>query len=126
MTNQPHAGWWLYFWLLVVSNVASIFLDPPDPEDWMLLLLSGIGLLGLWGYLQERALGHRLFWVAFFGLGVLSIAYYLTQPFLLDPAWRGVVLGGAVVGLVVSAPLLVALWRYAFRSPGIWGSAHAV
>ncbi|KAF1716503.1 hypothetical protein CSC74_11845 [Pseudoxanthomonas yeongjuensis] len=125
MTTEPGAGWWLYFWILALSNVVSIFLDPPDLADWILLIFSGIALAGLWGYLRNQAIGNRLFWAAFFGVSVLVTAYCLVRPFFLNPEFRGLVLGAALIGLALSAPLLLALWRYAFRSSNLWDSSRA-
>ena len=118
--SKKQSAWWYYFWLVVLSNVASIFLDPPDLEGWAHLLLSGVALLGLWGYLRDRALGHHVFWGAFICISLSVVVYYLVRALFLGSELRTIAIGGAVIGLTLGFPLLLALWRYAFRSPHIW------
>lgn len=114
-------GWWLYFWLLALHIATSPLLERLDPIGWASLVLSGAGLLGLWGYLRKRPVGRRPAWIAYFVALLLSIAYDMTVSFLiLMPGWSAAWIVQIAIGLALDFPLLWATWRYAFCNPEIW------
>jgi hypothetical protein len=117
--EKKQFAWWYYFWLLVVFAVLSPLLFE-GLEDWLYWLVSLVPLAGLWGYLKRRPLGHRYFWAAYFVLSILNIAYGVVLLAQLPSDWRMASAAAFVVCYVLAFPLLLALWRYSFRSPGIW------
>ena len=124
MTSK-HVGWWCYFWLFAANLAVSPFLTPLDPQGFVSLLLGIVALLGLWGYLRSRPIGHRHMWAILFLVLLLVMGYYVTRPFFVGVQHLAGVIFGAAVGILFSVPLLLALWRYSFRSPEIWRHATA-
>jgi hypothetical protein len=91
--------------------------------DIVLSIFFGMGIAGLWGYINELRIGARPFWVAYFVI-TMSMVGYAVLKMLISPelrAWGQLwVLVGIAMGL--SLPQWIALWRYAFRSPQVWGT----
>ncbi|MGY1531488.1 hypothetical protein [Luteimonas sp. A649] len=117
---SKHIGWWYYFWFFAANLVASSFSAPVDTQGFVSLLLGIVGLLGLWGHLRSRPIGHRHLWTTLFFALLLVMGYYVARPFFVGVQHTAGVVFGAAIGTLVTAPLLLALWRYSFRSPEIW------
>jgi hypothetical protein len=132
--SRKSLWWWAYFALAVVVYAASIFMQwhrVPDGHvvtfrwvkgDELLALFYGIGLLGLLGYLRGIAVWRRWFWAGYTCLTYAgaAVGFGLT---LLQAAHSDALF---LISLLLAAtafaiPLWVALWRYAFRSPDVWG-----
>ena len=122
---SKHIGWWYYFWFFAANLAVSPFVAPLDPQGVASLLLGIVALLGLWGYLRSRPIGHRHLWPILFFALILVMAYYVSRPFIVGEKHLAGVLIGVFIGMLFSAPLLLALWRYSFRSPEIWRHATA-
>ena len=117
--EQNQFAWWYYFWLLVVlAALSPIFHE--RLEDWLYWLFGLVSLGGLWGYLRRRPLGHRYFWLGSFVVAVLSVVYGAASLSQAPSDWRLAFASIFILCTAVAFPLLVALWRYAFRSPDIW------
>lgn len=122
-TTNTKAGWWLYFMVIALNLLASPILEPRNFESWTSLLIGGIALVGLYGYLRGTAIAAKWFWALYFFACSLICVFYLAKNLVMPPPeGRGLVLSGIIFGIVVSLPLLLSLWRYAFRSPDIWRS----
>ena len=123
-STQTHkSGWWTaYFLLLLLSAVGSMIFGPHSPFTMFTFIFNSFGLVGLWGFLHDKAIGWRPFWVSYFMLMLLGAA------FILGPGlWHGLRKDLALLfflsaGALLSAPQWFAIWRYTFRSPHIWQS----
>jgi len=119
--TASRTAWWLYFGLLALHVATAPLLERLDPIGWASLVLSGAGLLGLWGYLRKRAIGRRPVWIVYLVALLLSIAHDMTVSFLtLMSGWSVAWVVEIAIGLAFNFPLLWASWRYAFCSPEIW------
>lgn len=116
--------WWAYFALSVVVLVASIVTGLQWPlRTFLLTMIDGIGVLGLWGYLRIVPIGRRMFWVGYFSL-VAVFGVYSAGSILLRAAHSDALflISLLLASAIVSAPAWLAIWRYAFRSAHIWNS----
>ncbi|MBA2238661.1 MAG: hypothetical protein H0W24_08205 [Lysobacter sp.] len=118
--------WAVYFFIIALNLVASVFFEPKEIGTWASIALSVIALVGLYGYMSERAFGARLFWAIYFYFICLVYLFYLTKNVIMPiPEAPWLVLSGLIMGTVLSLPLLFALWSYAFRSPLIWKASQS-
>ncbi|WP_368565807.1 hypothetical protein [Pseudoxanthomonas sp. UTMC 1351] len=56
---------------------------------------------------------------------VAATLYYSIAIFAEEKEFLALIIGVSAVALVVSFPLFLALWRYAFRSSDVWGGTGA-
>jgi hypothetical protein len=102
-------------WLL------GLFFGDHSPLGLFNSIFFGMGLAGLWGYLDDTPIGWRAFWIGYFSLTVAGVVYAIGSAFA-DPnmrTWPELWLLIGIAG-VLTAPHWFALWRYAFRSPKVW------
>jgi len=116
------AGWVIYAALLtfgvlagearnvsVAREVSAVTL-----ANWV---LSATLLTALWGYALQRPIGSRTYWRAAFWLVLFANAVMLVPVLLLGD--QVLLFTGALTLLIV--PAYVAAYRYAYRSPALWG-----
>jgi len=123
--DKKQFAWWYYFWFLVVLAAISPFFGPLDLTDWALWAFDLIGLIGLWAYLRRRPIVSRHLWSAYFLFAVAATLYYSIAIFVEGTEFLAFIIGVSAIALAVSFPLFLALWRYAFRSPDVWGGTGA-
>lgn len=122
---ETSRAWWIYFWFLAAVSVSVLF---SWRFDWLAafnIAGSVTVLAGLWGYLERRRIGHRYVWCVVFALFAASLIYAAAYPFFLPPELRIIGIASVGVALLLTLPLVVALWRYAFRSPDLWANRRA-
>lgn len=112
--------WWYYFWFLVMLSAIFQLFGPLDPADWASWVFDIIGLIGLWAYLRRRPIISRHLWSAYFLVAVATALYYTVTFFAKGTEFRALFVGVYAVAMAAGFPLLLALWRYAFRSPDVW------
>jgi hypothetical protein len=103
--------------LLVAAG--SLFTGDYSPFDLALSVFFSFGLVGLWGFIRNVAIGWRPFWVGYFVLVMVGVLYSIGD-LVLGPAVDTDFLLVAGVACLITIPQWAALWSYAFRSPGIW------
>ncbi len=123
--EKKQFAWWYYFWFLVVLAAISPFFGPLDLADWASWAFDIIGLIGLWAYLRRRPIFSRYLWSAYFLVAVAVTLYYSVTLFAEETEFPALVIGVFAIALAVSFPLFLALWRYAFRCPDVWGGPDA-
>jgi hypothetical protein len=123
--ERKQFAWWYYFWFLVVLGAISPFFGPLDLTDWAFWAFDIIGLVGLWAYLRRRPIISRHLWSAYFLAAVAISLYYSVTAFTEETEFLALFIGVCAVALAISFPLFLALWRYAFRSPDVWGGTGA-
>ena len=116
--------WTAYFCLACLAWLFGLVFGDHSPIDLLNSALFGMGLVGLWGYINDLRIGWRLFWVAFFVFSSAAVGYLLLV-LLAEPAMRGdseawIILA---VGVALAFPQWLAWWRYAFRSPHLWAAS---
>lgn len=135
--------WWLYFGLIAIALPIHIGLfalqgayttDPIWPINCLNGAVDVLGVVGLYAYLRRLPLLSEGFWQVLFAVytGKLAIAagffayslWTLPETYGLYP-WRRSsdfwVSTLGLLGLVFGAPLLWALFRYAFQSRAAGG-----
>lgn len=117
--RMPNGAWWFYFALVAVLATLSLF-GARSPLDFAAGVINAIGLIGVWGYLRQVAVGYRVLWVGYFALSVVASLLALGLN-----AADSVPAGALLLALVFVLPLYYALWQYAFRSPGVWQASDA-
>lgn len=125
--EKKRFAWWFYFWFLIVLSVIAPVISPLDRAGWIHWGFELVGIVGLWGYLRRRPLLHLQIWRAYFFAAILSLLYGSVMALLGEPpdpfsgiGWYGLAAVVVVLAVIVAVPLLIGLWRYAFRSQSIW------
>ena len=128
--EKKQFAWWFYFWFLIALAAISPFFWPMDLLGWAHWGFELVGILGLWGYLRRHPIVHLQLWRAYFLAVIVSLLYSGFRAILGDPpdpfsglVWYGFVAVVMLLVGVITVPLLIGLWRYAFRSPRIWQGA---
>jgi hypothetical protein len=127
--------WKAYFFLSVLLVAVGIgvpvsFLDettvPEMVAVWAALPLYVVQLVGLYGFIYWRRVGYARLWQLVFAATVIETgwSFYSMADDMPAPGLdtRFVVIM-SLVGAALLAPLLVALFFYAFRSRELWAGA---
>jgi hypothetical protein len=120
--HKRRTGWLVYAGLLTLAVVVGEWFNiyrggGPDAVTLANWLLSATLLTALWCHALQKPLGDERYWRVVFW--ILLFANLL----MLVP----VLMGGGPVALFTAAlsllvvPAYVAAYRYAYRSPGVWG-----
>ena len=126
----PKTLWWkIYFFLLLLLTLAVIaWAVLAEPSVFTLveiidLVLSFVGIVGLFGLAFNKAIGQQVFWKYFFYVNVVSSLIYMFVFPLAGIAFYGTVsefnLEFAISVLLV-VPLLWASYLYAYRRGMLW------
>lgn len=86
----------------------------------------GVGLAGVYAYLQAVPVVSAMFWQGFTLLFALfsALQYFMPKIQLLREERGGKAVAAAyVVGVLLLIPMFIALVGYGFMSPGIWPGA---
>ena len=82
-----------------------------------------VGLVGVYGFMQAIPIGVPAFWQAFFVVFLVftAVQHFLpkTQQLLRERGAKAVVIA-TVVGILLLAPMFVAVGLYAFQSAALW------
>jgi hypothetical protein len=99
-------------------NVVQGKLDLRTPANWVVTLVL---LLATWGYALRRRIGAQRYWGPAFWVVLLATLATLVPVAIAGPEAVFV----AAVSLLLLAPAFYAAWRYAYRSPDLWGARPA-
>ncbi len=66
--------WAAYFALMCVVFVAGLLFGSKSVVSLINSVLTGISLVGLWGYISQKAIGNRVTWAVMFVVQVLGAA----------------------------------------------------
>lgn len=136
--RRPSALWWAYFALYVllfgvtfVNYLAEGHFGTFGAAmlSAALLSLDAVSIAGLYAYIRSQALFAPMIWriVLILLLARLLFAGSLLASSLLpwDSTREQYVALAGLLSVMLVVPMLVALWRYAFRSPEVWSAASA-
>jgi hypothetical protein len=98
-----------------------LFFGTKNIASFVNSVLTGVSLIGVWGYISQKAIGSRVIWAVMFVVQLLGAVATLLMLFTSNQMPLAILL--FVVALTL--PLLIGLFRYAFRSNGIWLSSGA-
>lgn len=118
---------------LTAVSIAFVFFPPSESTDydlfvdWAALPLYVVQLVGLFGFVYARRIGWALLWRIVFAASVLELGWTLyllfeDLPEAGESFWPYASAAG-VMSLAIAAmmvPMLVALYRYGFRTPELW------
>jgi hypothetical protein len=133
--------WKLYFFLgvlltaLMVVLLVGFSLYFPEQASaleivsgWVALPLYVVQLIGLYGFVYWRRFGYERLWQLIFAATVIETVwtFYSVGDDLpdLEGYETGLLAFTAVAGTALTAPLLIALFIYAFRSSRLWAEAN--
>ena len=130
-----------YFWLMLVYVVGTLLATPfmlkksaaisqfsrgAWVEQVVGYLLLGVGLLGVYGYSHAVPILVAEFWqlflVSFIIFAALQHRMPKTRQLRASHGSRAVIVA-SVVGVLMLAPMFLALGLYAFSSPVLWAAA---
>jgi hypothetical protein len=130
---KPRWWWFVYFAfaaiVALVTIVTPLLLELVRERwvwwQWVYIPLIVFQMAGLFGYVFSRRIGFPRLWQFAF---VVSVPYALwgSYSLTLNPTFAGRSVGFWVAiiafGFVLNVPLLIALFRYGFRSKDIWNA----
>jgi hydrogenase/urease accessory protein HupE len=84
------------------------------------MIVSIIGIIGLWGYVFKKEWFSPSFWKVYFGFNIvwsIGSLYYMGESFLPEnePTLMYLTLGIGLIILLFMIPYYYALFRYAYR-----------
>jgi len=116
--------WWLYATLVIFLASFNLHQTISRDEFWVRNAISTIitllCLIGVYGFVYQKPIYKRLFWLFLFWLTAISQAWTLaiSAVFAFNvPAY----LLNSLLELALTLPLLYALYRYGSDSNPIWG-----
>ena len=78
-TEITRPWWTAYFCLMCLAWALGLVFGNHSPVDILNSVLFGLGLVGLWSYLDARRIGWRPFWIAYFVVSLAGVAYGLAM-----------------------------------------------
>ena len=136
--STVHRAWRWYFWASLILAVLALGFEAQQgwvDRSWGEILYAGMGyvmevpaLICLYGFAWQIRLGKRQYWVVFlfvnvaffistFGYAALSI-----ESEFFETMGLGFVISVLLAGAVLTLPMFVANFLYAFRSKHIWAA----
>ena len=125
-------GWRIYFWVLAALygfGVLFVFGAGPTAIDLVDVLISALALTGLYGYVFQKRVFSRDFWTKWPLFPAWDFLYNVVLTGILGLGIQPDedVSGGeqfwlTLVLFLFLLPLYLALFRYATRSPDVWGT----
>jgi hypothetical protein len=121
--------WKTYFWLMILlvvfGQIALVYGEATTVLDVTLLAVTLAQLVGLFGYVFKRPILSAAVWRWLFPIFIVAFLVTVFEGayrFNLDPDVAMVtnMLTITIFSLLVLFPLLLANYRYAFRSENIW------
>jgi hypothetical protein len=120
-------AWKFYFWFMLALDMAA-FIWPTARRPWETIepVFFVSALIGLFGFCWQKATISRLFWQVFLFVFLVWMAAYIfiaaPLPSVLDLSGRTHLPVRLVssFAIIPYAPLIVALYLYAFKRPDIW------
>jgi hypothetical protein len=119
-------GWRVFFWIsaVLMSLVLSFMsFELLSPFDWIDVLVSVIGTVGLYGFAYYRPVASVVFWRYFFYIVLIeSLVYTFVLPVMGVEQYGQVVNfdGSFLLGVFYLGFYLAALNAYAYKRPFIW------
>jgi hypothetical protein len=111
----------VYFGVMVLMFLGSLFSGPDGPLDVLNTLLAAFIFVGGYGYLNSVRIGSAGIWKLYFWvfilLGIAGFLYGLVESW---PELTLLALFIILFVIVLWIPLVAMLWLYAFSEPEIW------
>ena len=112
-------GWKIYSWFFLLVVVAgyteALITEPKTILFYLDLIVTVIGLAGIFAYAYKMKLMSANFWKICF---VLNITWDLTYNTILQDITLSLIAG--LIGLAVCLPSYVALYLLGFKSTNLW------
>lgn len=131
--QRPSRLWWGYFALLVVLFGVGLFTFAAAGvfDSFTPLLLTAITsgfdlicIVGLYGYIRSIPLLAAAFWrvmlLLLLAKFLVTTGVFISNLFPWDNTHEQHVALAGLLSPLLAAPLMWALWRYAFRSACLW------
>jgi NADH:ubiquinone oxidoreductase subunit K len=121
--------WSVYLAIIVCSILWELLPLPQNPKEYIGIVSSLIWCIGLFGFVFQRRILHKLFWRIWFSLIMLTTAsaftlfiFTMSTRISQTPSYALLLFYSAIIVLIL--PMYYALYAYVYRSPNIWqGSA---
>jgi hypothetical protein len=129
-------GWKFYFWILTILIVGGTGLSiaeslgilspeegvPDEPLrwlDWLDMPITGISLVGLFGFAYKKIIGGQSFWKGWFiFILIYDTAYmvyqYYPEDFVGEEVWLDLLAQSFFI------PLYIAFYLYGYKSDSLW------
>ena len=122
--------WWkVFFWLSLIISVPSALaiasLKGLTLLDYADFALSLVAIVGLYGFSYGKRIGNVVFWRYFFYVVLVETTIIsLVFPLLGLPRYGSADITSLyIIEIAIALLILSALYRYAYRSAFVWGSA---
>ena len=115
--------WSVYLTIIVCSTVWELLPLPQNPKEYIGIVSSFVWCIGLFGFIFQRRILHKLFWRIWFSLiSAFTASAFTIFIFTMFTSITQMQLLSYGVMLVLSFPMYYALHAYAYRSPNVWQS----
>jgi hypothetical protein len=132
-----HRAWRWYFWISVALAALTLLFDAKwgfSYESFGELLYTVLGyivevlaLVCLYGFAWQVRFGKQHYWAVFFFVNVLfffsAIVYALVSKEFIAEMGLGFALSVLLLGTVLTLPMFVANFLYAFRNKQLWAAS---
>lgn len=127
--------WWIYGVYLVLMFVAGSYgilaQRPIFTIGVFAIVFDVFAMIGFYGFLLRKSIASLLFWQVFAlfypakFISSLGLLIYVAIHFPWHRTAADYTMVWALVGAVLTMPMIYALYIYAFRSPAIWPAKKA-
>ncbi|WP_444985461.1 hypothetical protein [Halomonas mongoliensis] len=114
----------VFYSLLLLIGLIALLAGGGTPLALAQLVVGGLAVVGLWGYVLQRGFMGPRMWRPL--AGVLAVGAALQLFALLATSPDGVTATWMLTSAVFSALLVVILYRYGDRDQAIWATAKAI
>ena len=115
--------WSVYLAIIACNAILGLVDLPQKPIEYIGVVASFIWCIGLFGFIFQRRILHRIFWRIWFSLVLVAAASAFTVITFtmftnITQSHTELLFYGAVFALFF--PMYYALYAYAYRSPSVW------
>jgi len=112
--------WKIYFWIMLVLLIVSIFLENSyglvgTVIGIVSMIISIISTVGFYGYVYKKQFFSQSFWKIIFIISVIDVIVTTIYYGLKDTSGQGELIFITIFTFIVMYPLLLGLYRYGFQ-----------
>lgn len=118
--------WSVYLAIMASNAILGLVPLPQNSKEYIGVVASFIWCIGLFGFIFQRRILHKMFWRLWFSLILVFTAssftfFTFTMFTSTTQTHTQHLFYGAVIMLIF--PMYYALYAYAYRSPSVWQEA---